>query len=50
LKRFDETLECVDADARRRFFSENYIDLMGAGLAPALRRPQPRETMAPTGT
>jgi predicted TIM-barrel fold metal-dependent hydrolase len=50
LKRFDETLQCVDADARRRFFSENYIDLMGAGLAPALRRPQPRETMAPTGT
>jgi hypothetical protein len=49
LQRFDKKLECVDAHARQRFYADNYIDLMGAGLAPALRRPQPRETLR-TGT
>ncbi len=50
LQRFDKKLECVDAHARQRFYADNYIDLMGAGLAPALRRPQPRETVLQTGT
>lgn len=49
LQRFDKKLEGVDANARQRFYADNFIDLMGAGLAPALRRPQPRETMR-TGT
>lgn len=41
LKRFDETLAgCTEAQ-RQRFYAGNFIDLMGEGLAPALRRPVP---------
>ena len=40
LKRFDESLANTPADQRQRFYADNFIDLMGAGLAPALRRPQ----------
>ena len=40
LKRFDESLAGTPEAARQRFFADNFIDLMGAGLAPALRRPQ----------
>ena len=39
LKRFDESLQGCSARARQRFFADNFIDLMGAGLAPALRQP-----------
>lgn len=41
LKRFDEALQGCSAQARQRFYADNFVDLMGAGLAPALRRPQP---------
>jgi predicted TIM-barrel fold metal-dependent hydrolase len=39
LKRFDESLQGVSAAARQRFYADNFVDLMGAGLAPALRKP-----------
>ena len=39
LKRFDESLQSCSAHARQRFYADNFIDLMGAGLAPALRQP-----------
>jgi hypothetical protein len=39
LKRFDESLAGCSGPAIQRFYADNFIDLMGAGLAPALRRP-----------
>lgn len=36
LKRFNDSLAGVSEDARRRFFRDNFIDLLGAGLDPAL--------------
>jgi len=36
LKRFNDSLEGVPEAARRRFYRDNFIDLMGAGLDPAL--------------
>jgi predicted TIM-barrel fold metal-dependent hydrolase len=39
LKRFDDSLASVGQPARDRFYGENFIDLMGEGLAPDLRRP-----------
>lgn len=39
LKRFDESLAGCTAAQRDGFYADNFIDLMGAGLAPALRRP-----------
>jgi predicted TIM-barrel fold metal-dependent hydrolase len=36
LKRFNDSLVGVSESARRRFFRDNFIDLMGAGLDPAL--------------
>ncbi len=42
LKRFDETLQGLPTSARQRFYADNFIDLMGAGLAPALRPPAQR--------
>jgi len=36
LKRFNDSLSGVSEAARRRFFRDNFIDLMGAGLDPAL--------------
>lgn len=39
LKRFDESLDGLSGHAIDRFYAENFIDLMGEGLAPALRRP-----------
>lgn len=39
LKRFDETLTGCTPAQITGFYSENYIDLMGEGLAPDLRRP-----------
>jgi predicted TIM-barrel fold metal-dependent hydrolase len=40
LKRFDESLAATPAAQRQRFYADNFIDLMGDGLAPQLRRPQ----------
>jgi len=37
LKRFNEALEGVSDTARRRFYRDNFIDLMGRGLDPSLR-------------
>lgn len=39
LKRFDESLAGCSPGAVRRFYADNFIDLMGDGLAPDLRRP-----------
>ena len=39
LKRFDEALQGLPASARQRFYADNFVDLMGGGLAPSLRRP-----------
>jgi predicted TIM-barrel fold metal-dependent hydrolase len=39
LKRFDDSLTGSTPSAIRRFFSDNFIDLMGEGLAEELRRP-----------
>ena len=39
LKRFDAALAGCTAQQRSRFYADNFIDLMGDGLAPALRRP-----------
>jgi len=39
LKRFDETLQGLGGEARQRFYADNFVDLMGAGLAQELRRP-----------
>jgi predicted TIM-barrel fold metal-dependent hydrolase len=39
LKRFDESLAGLPARAIDRFYAENFIDLMGEGLASDLRRP-----------
>ncbi len=40
LKRFDETLAGCRSAQVTRFYSENFIDLMGEGLAAELRRPK----------
>jgi hypothetical protein len=39
LKRFDDSLAGTPADAVARFYADNFIDLMGEGLSPELRRP-----------
>jgi len=39
LKRFDDSLAGVSPHARDRFYAQNFIDLMGNGLSPDLRRP-----------
>jgi predicted TIM-barrel fold metal-dependent hydrolase len=39
LKRFNDSLERLPARAVDRFYCENFIDLMGEGLAADLRRP-----------
>jgi predicted TIM-barrel fold metal-dependent hydrolase len=36
LKRFGEALDGLSEDKQRRFYRDNYIDLMGAGLDPDL--------------
>ena len=36
LKRFNDSLQGVPDEAKRRFFRDNFIDLMGRGLDPAL--------------
>ncbi len=39
LKRFDESLAGASREGIRRFYADNFIDLMGAGLDPALHHP-----------
>ena len=39
LKRFNDSLEGLSTHAIERFFTDNFIDLMGEGLAADLRRP-----------
>lgn len=39
LKRFDASIANVSEAARERFYVDNFIDLMGKGLAPDLHRP-----------
>jgi len=39
LKRFNESLGDTPASAVKRFYVENFVDLMGEGLAPELRYP-----------
>jgi predicted TIM-barrel fold metal-dependent hydrolase len=36
LKRFNDSLEGVNERVKRRFYRDNFIDMMGAGLDPAL--------------
>jgi predicted TIM-barrel fold metal-dependent hydrolase len=43
LKRFDDCLAGTRPSATGRFFADNFIDLMGEGLAADLRRPQAME-------
>lgn len=40
LKRFDQSLEGLPQSAINGFYADNFIDLMGDGLAPELRRPK----------
>ncbi len=40
LKRFGESLESLPQSAQDGFYADNFIDLMGEGLAPELRRPE----------
>ena len=42
LKRFDESLATTSPRAIERFYAENFVDLMGEGLAADLRRPKAR--------
>ena len=44
LKRFDETLTGCTPTQITNFYSENFIDLMGEGLAADLRRPKLQQT------
>jgi hypothetical protein len=37
LKRFDDSVTGLPAGAVERFYRDNFVDLMGAGLAPDLR-------------
>jgi predicted TIM-barrel fold metal-dependent hydrolase len=39
IKRFDESLAGCSATAIERFYTTNFIDMMGAGLPPDLRHP-----------
>jgi predicted TIM-barrel fold metal-dependent hydrolase len=43
LKRFNDSLEGLSDRTRRRFFRDNFIDLLGAGLDPALHDVQARQ-------
>jgi hypothetical protein len=42
VKRFDESLARLGQRARERFYCDNFVDLMGEGLASDLRRPDRR--------
>jgi uncharacterized protein len=40
LKRFEGTMAGISDAAKQRFYCDNFIDLMGDGLAPELRNPK----------
>lgn len=40
LKRFEESMAGISDTVKRRFYCDNFIDLMGDGLAPELRYPR----------
>ena len=40
LKRFEESMAATPDAAKQRFYCDNFIDLMGDGLAPELRHPK----------
>jgi uncharacterized protein len=42
MKRFEDSLAGTPADAKQRFYCDNFVDLMGAGLAPELRHGPPQ--------
>ncbi len=44
LKRFEDALRDTPHVAKQRFYCDNFIDLMGAGLAEDLRHPRPQQT------
>jgi predicted TIM-barrel fold metal-dependent hydrolase len=48
LKRFDESLQGCSARAARRFYADNFVDLMGEGLSEPLRQPARTEQGATT--
>ncbi len=50
LKRFDEALQACSPEEIRGFFADNFVDLMGEGLAPELRRPIPGLAALPCDT
>jgi predicted TIM-barrel fold metal-dependent hydrolase len=39
IKRFEQSMGGIDETARQRFYCDNFVDLMGAGLPADLRRP-----------
>jgi predicted TIM-barrel fold metal-dependent hydrolase len=41
IRRFEDALAATPGQAKRRFYCDNFVDLMGAGLAPDLRRLSP---------
>jgi predicted TIM-barrel fold metal-dependent hydrolase len=40
IKRFGESVDGLPQTAQSAFYADNFIDMMGEGLAPALRRPE----------
>jgi predicted TIM-barrel fold metal-dependent hydrolase len=40
IKRFEEAMRATSEPAKRRFYCDNFIDLMGNGIAPELRGPR----------
>ncbi len=46
LKRFEDAMRDTPAAAKQRFYCDNFIDLMGAGLPADLRHPAPQPTGA----
>ena len=42
LKRFNDSLASTPPRAIERFYCDNFVDLMGEGLAADLRHPMPR--------
>lgn len=40
IKRFEETMRATPEPAKRRFYCDNFVDLMGNGIAPELRAPR----------
>jgi predicted TIM-barrel fold metal-dependent hydrolase len=48
MKRFEDSLAAISDDAKRRFYCDNFVDLMGAGLPDEVRGDAPGfETATP---